>query len=117
MIIENEARLRSIQDEVDGVQVGQIILYPRRAPNSERIEARSMLLELCKSDSRFSGSLHNNTPVDDFYPYPTERPASAYYTYDPQLNLVILEWGLIQDDTAKLHTYLNRVILRSIIIL
>lgn len=59
----------------------------------------------------FTRSLNNNTP----YKHPRvayERPVSAYFTYNPQDEAVIIEWGTIDptNGNAKLHTYLNQVI-------
>lgn len=53
-------------------------------------------------------SLRNNTPNNHII-VGHERPVSAYYTYNPSEENIIIEWGTIdpKNETAKLHNYLN----------
>ncbi len=55
--------------------------------------------------------LNNNTPNSNPV-IAHERPVSAYFTYNPNDETVIVEWGTINPFTrqAKLHVYLNSVI-------
>lgn len=56
-------------------------------------------------------SLNNNT-ANQHESISHGRPVSAYFTYNPRDEVVIIEWGTINPATgnAKLHTYLNNVI-------
>lgn len=56
-------------------------------------------------------SLNNNTP-NRTKPLNHERGVSAYFTFNPEGEEVIIEWGTIDPrrGTAKLHTYLNAAI-------
>lgn len=55
--------------------------------------------------------LNNNTPNNHSLLH-HERPVSAYFTYNPYVEEVIIEWGTVDPrrGVAKLHTYLNQVI-------
>lgn len=69
--------------------------------NNQRAERfrRSITFNLC-----------NNTPSNRFSVIPHNRPVSAYYTYNPEDETVIVEWGTIdpKKKEAKLHIYLNK---------
>lgn len=56
-------------------------------------------------------SLNDNTACDSPLVGHT-RSVSAYFTYDPNAEEVIIEWGIIdpQNGIAKLHDYLDRAI-------
>lgn len=55
--------------------------------------------------------LNNNTPNNHSL-LRHERPVSAYFTYNPRKEEVIIEWGTVdpRKRVAKLHTYLNQVV-------
>lgn len=54
--------------------------------------------------------LNNNTQSSKFSKISHERPVSAFYTYNPQDDTVIMEWGTIdpKDKEARLHGYLRQ---------
>lgn len=56
-------------------------------------------------------SMNNNTPCTTLG-IAHERAISAYFTYNPTDQQVIIEWGTIDPTNreAKLHTYLSRMI-------
>jgi len=108
-----------IAERVDGVNIGRTILpvttLTRWEPNStilsllNSLNGNSSNSETIRISIRFS--LNNNTqnkrPI-----IAHERALSAYFTYNPYDETVIVEWGTIDPNSeeAKLHNYLNRMI-------
>ncbi len=106
-----------VTESVDGVRIGKIVL---------RVEP-ILIFETTKEFDRFFNalngpdyfnedlrrsitfSLNHNTP-NPKSPVAHERPVSAYFTFDPNEEAVIVEWGTIDPNNqeAKLHSFLNR---------
>lgn len=115
---------RIVTEKIDDVSIGRITIpvYPmRRWQPSEAFHrffnalngmgASTEGIQPHELRRRITFSLNNNTPNTD--PIIThERPVSAYYTYNPNKEVVIIEWGAIDParGEAKLHTYLNQMI-------
>ncbi len=106
------------RETVDGVEVGRIILPERQtgtwAPDSTFLRFYNALngKSECAALSRriLVSNLNSNSPTQS-ESIAHGRALSAYFTYNPNGEAVIVEWGTIDmDGNAKLHTYLNRVI-------
>lgn len=108
----------AITEQADGVSVGRVVLQESNigvwipdgtflrffnALNGSNDSAASLRRSLVFS-------LNNNSPNRN--PTTThERALSAYFTYNPQGETAIVEWGMIDTEgSAKLHTYLNQII-------
>lgn len=119
MVIETETfRNKVTTEQVDGVSIGRMILpvvgVPTRwEPNSTFLRFFNAL-NCTPNDLRKSllFGLNHNTPSTPYSALVYERPVSAYFTYNPKNETVIVEWGTISlsSGEAKLHTYLNRMI-------
>ena len=108
-----------IAERVDGVNIGRIILpvttLTRWEPNSTTLSLLNSLngnsnnSETIRNSIRFS--LNNNT-TNERAAIAHKRAVSAYFTYNPNDETVIIEWGTINPNSeeAKLHNYLNRII-------
>lgn len=102
-------------ESVDGVGIGRETLTVSRLRKLEfSPELCAMLSALNKQDNneqrrRLHFHLNWNT-ADPHGLIPHERPASAYFTYNPSNQVVLIEWGLVdpKNNEAKLHNYLNR---------
>jgi len=108
-----------VMERVDGINIGRAILpvktLTRLQPNSTVINLLNALngnSDKCESRrSAIRFSLNNN--ASDERPIIThERAVSAYFTYNPHDETVIIEWGTINpnNEEAKLHRYLSRMI-------
>lgn len=112
--------VKIVIEQIDGVTIGREDLevvspLARWEPSTQVIELINMLN---KDDSRSERqrqilrfTLNNNSP-NDSKGLEHERAVSAYFTYNPKNETVIVEYGTINPKTseAKLHTYLNRMI-------
>ncbi len=106
-------------EEIDDVSVGRQILSVRTIiswiPNEtvlcliDTLNRNNAQSERARHSLTFS--LNNNSPNTNTL-YGHNRGLSAYFTYNPSDETVIVEWGTIdpRDGVAKLHTHLNRVI-------
>ena len=108
-----------VTERVDGVNIGRttlaVVTLPRWEPNADVISLINVLNGNSPNSETRRGkirvSLNNNTP-NDSQSIEHKRAVSAYFTYNPNDETVIIEWGTINlnSEAAKLHTYLNRMI-------
>lgn len=102
----------------DGVSVGRVVLPEKSmgtwAPDPIFLSFYNALNGKSENAANLRRnivfSLNNNSPCQR-EPVAHERALSAYFTYNPDERVVILEWGMIDlTGNAKLHTFLNQVI-------
>jgi hypothetical protein len=108
----------AIAEHTEGASVGRIILTERTmgtwSPDATFLRFYTALNSK-NSDSieyrrKTTFSLNNNSPCT-IEPITHERALSAYFTYNPTEQTVILEWGMINPTgDSKLHTFLNRAV-------
>lgn len=105
-------------EQTDGVSVGRVILPEQSmgiwTPDDTFLKFYNALNGKSEGAANLRRSivytLNNNTPNRNGV-VAHDRALSAYFTYNPQDETVIVEWGMIDAmGTAKLHTYLNKVI-------
>jgi len=106
---------RHILVDIDQTAVGRKIYDATgRPPIAQMQQAQRFVEETLDRDPSYFESLarnmHSNSRLPDWHQPQVERPASAYFTYNPELRRLYLEWGLVQGNEAKLHTYLNQVL-------
>jgi hypothetical protein len=102
-------------EEVDGVGIGRETLPFADLKGLEFSPELCALLNILNKPEgnetrrRLCFHLGWNT-TDPFALVPYDRPVSAYFTYNPNNQVLIIEWGLIdpKSNEAKLHDYLNR---------
>lgn len=94
--------------KVQGVDIGRTIIFDDKETNPN---SPSNFMQNYKNPdfpNRLQFAMHNNSPQKYL---PVENIASAYFTYNPKVEAVIIEWGKIDPNgNLKLHTYLNQVI-------
>lgn len=106
-------------ESLDGTQVGREMLSVVKTvhswnPNNTVVGLLNALAS--NSPDRYRHmlqfSMHNNTALESHPGIDHDRPVSAYFTYNPYDQFVIIEWGRIDPSSqnAKLHDYLNAVI-------
>lgn len=110
-----------VTEQIDRVTVGrQILRVVSPLPSWEPNDSTTMLINLLNNRnnpysetgrSRLRLSLNNNS-ANESKELKHERAVSAYFTYNPEDETVIIEWGTINPRTrdAKLHNDLNRMI-------
>lgn len=108
-----------VTERVDGVHIGKTILRVEPLVYFQSTKAFDTLFNslngLHYSNEQLRRnlifSLIHNTP-NTKNPISHERPVSAYFTYDPNEEAVIIEWATIDlsSGDAKLHTFLNQSI-------
>lgn len=106
---------RHILRDVDQTAVGRKIFDATgRPPIAQMQQAQRFVAETLGRDPTYFASLarnmHNNSPMPDWHEPAGENQSSAYFTYNPDLRRVYVEWGLVKDNNAKLHDYLNQVL-------
>ena len=103
-------------EAVDGLTIGRVIIPVRpfggqvyRAGFDEITRRLNQEFESRERAAIVHRLNHNNLEGG---PINMKRPVSAYFTHDPEAKEIIIEWGKINpdDQIAKLHTYLNRMI-------
>lgn len=107
-------------ENIGGIRIGRATLSNKSSHIWIPIPTTLDLMDALNSDNQraegfrrsITFNLCNNTQSNRFSVIPHNRPVSAYYTYNPEDETVIIEWGTIdpQNKEAKLHTYLNRSI-------
>lgn len=106
------------QKQVDGISIGRVVLPETGmgiwTPDTTFLRFYNALNGRGESALTFRtltvSSLNDNSPTHREI-IAHERASSAYFTYNPKAEEVIIEWGMIDaTGNAKLHTYLNRVI-------
>ena len=106
-------------EAIDGVQLGRIIFPVAKFAIWVSDETVTGFIN-CLSGSdksakrrrrNVSFSMSNNT-VNEDPGVNHDRAVSSYFTYNPIDETIVIEWGKINPNNqeAKLHTYLNRVI-------
>lgn len=120
-LAETRQGLRIVLEKVDDVSIGRttlpVVPFARWQPSTGFMKLFNALNG--HADSRESVdlrpslmfSMNNNTPCTT-PGIAHERAVSAYFTYNPTDQQVIIEWGTIDPTNreAKLHTYLSRMI-------
>ena len=109
-----------VTERIDEITVGRQILnvvspLANWRPRDSVVELINILnrgdsrSETQRQKLRFS---LNNNSANEYKGIEHKRAVSAYFTYNPEDETVIIEWGTINPETgdAKLHTYLNRMI-------
>ncbi len=108
-----------ITERVDGVNVGKITLRVEPLNFFQSTEAFDTLLNSLNGHNHSNEQLRKNLVFHLIHnaattknPITHERAVSSYFTYDPNSELVIIEWGTIdlKSGDAKLHTFLNQSI-------
>lgn len=96
----------------DGKHVGRVVVsrdsFGRRPAIDTKFAASLDSDERLRSTLAFC--MNHNSPSFTKRPYEIERGASAYYTWNPLDRTVVVEWGEIDGEEAKLHNYLNQVL-------
>lgn len=106
------------RDQIDGVNIGRALLPEQNigiwTPNETFLRFYNALNGKSEHAANLRGSMVfslNNNSACTSEGIEHQRGLSAYYTYNPNDRIVILEWGMINSQgDAKLHTYLNQVI-------
>lgn len=106
---------RHILTDIDQTLVGRKIYDANgRPPIAHMQRTQRFVAATLERDPAYFESLarnmHSNTSVPEWRQPQVERPASAYFTYNPELKRLYIEWGLVQGTDAKLHSYLNQVL-------
>lgn len=107
-------------ESIGGIRIGQAILSNNPSYMWTPTPATLSLVDALNDNSQRSEGLRrsitfnlgNNTSSNRFSAIRHDRPVSAYYTYNPEDETVIVEWGTIdpKNKEAKLHSYLNKSI-------
>lgn len=104
--------LQSQIEIIDDKKIGRVVLGKKSETYHDfsRDNLIGFLFDHPTERNSIARSMHGNSPSLNECPG-VGRGVSAYYSWDPKTESLIVEWGEVgPDGEAKLHTYLNRAI-------
>lgn len=108
-----EGSIQSQIEIIDDKKIGRVVLAKKPETSHDYFEHDHLIEFLMNNQAAgesIARSMHGNSPSLN-EGLGIGRGVSAYYSWDPISESLIVEWGEIgPDGEAKLHTYLNRAI-------